>query len=117
MQSDGTLTDPKSQPDGQTALCWITRVGRYYYVSNTGSNTLSGYTISDGQPSLVGATGVVASTEPGPIDSTSPAGTTFLYVETGSGTVGEFSVNGDGTLTPLGTVGGLPAGIEGIAST
>ena len=66
---------------------------------------------------IVGATGVVASTEPGPIDSTSPAGTTFLYVETGSGTVGEFSVNGDGTLTPLGTVGGLPAGIEGIAST
>jgi 6-phosphogluconolactonase (cycloisomerase 2 family) len=117
VQSDGTLTDPKSQPDGQTALCWITRVGRYYYVSNTGSNTVSGYTISDGQPSLVGATGVVASTEPGPIDSTSPAGTSFLYVETGSGTVDEFSVNGDGRLTPLGVVGGLPAGIEGIAST
>ena len=103
VHSDGTLADPKSQSDGQAALCWITRVGRYYYVSNTGSNTISGYTIaSDGQPSLVGATGVVASTEPGPIDSTSPPGTSFLYAETGSGTVDELSVNGDGTLTQIG---------------
>jgi 6-phosphogluconolactonase (cycloisomerase 2 family) len=118
VQADGTLADPKSQPDGQVALCWITRVGQYYYVSNTGSNTISGYTIAaDGQPSLVGATGVVASTEPGPIDSTSPPGTSFLYAETGGGTVDEFSVNGDGTLTSLGVVGGLPVGIEGIAST
>ncbi|MFL5911006.1 MAG: lactonase family protein [Gaiellaceae bacterium] len=118
VQSDGTLADPKSQPDGQAALCWITRAGQYYYVSNTGSNTISGYTIAaDGQPSLVGSTGVVASTEPGPIDSTSPPGTSFFYAETGGGTVDEFSVNGDGTLTPLGVIGGLPVGIEGIAST
>jgi len=116
--SDGTLTDAKSQADGQAALCWITRVGDHYYVSNTGSNTLSGYTIaSDGQPSLVGATGVVAATEPGPIDSTSPPGTSFLYAETGSGTVDEFSVNPDGSLAQLGVIGGLPAGIEGIASS
>ena len=118
IQPDGTLTGAKSQADGQTALCWITRVGDHYYVSNTGSNTLSGYTIgSDGQPSLVGATGVVATTEPGPIDSTSPPGTSFLYAETGSGTVDEFSVNSDGTLAPLGVIGGLPVGIEGIASS
>ncbi|HEU5215554.1 MAG TPA: hypothetical protein VFU30_08440 [Gaiellaceae bacterium] len=118
IQPDGTLTGAKSQPDGQTALCWITRVGDHYYVSNTGSNTLSGYTIGpDSQPSLVGATGVVATTEPGPIDSTSPAGTSFLYAETGSGTVDEFSVDSDGTLTPLGVIGGLPVGLEGIASS
>jgi 6-phosphogluconolactonase (cycloisomerase 2 family) len=118
IQAGGTLTDAKSQPDGQVALCWITRVGAYYYVSNTGSNTLSGYTVApDGQPSLVGATGVVATTEAGPIDSTSPHGTSFLYAETGSGTVDEFTVEPDGSLTPLGTIGGLPAGIEGIASS
>lgn len=114
----GTLSDARSQPDGQVALCWISRVGQDYYVSNTGSNTLSGYTIApNGQPSLVGAAGVVATTEPGPIDSTPPPGTSFLYVETGSGTVDELAANADGTLTPLGMVGGLPAGIEGIAST
>jgi len=118
VQPAGTLTGAKSEPDGQVALCWITRVGPYYYVSNTGSNTLSGYTVApDGQPSLVGATGVVATTEPGPIDSTSPSGTTFLYAETGSGTVDEFTVGADGALTQLGVVGGLPVGIEGIASS
>jgi 6-phosphogluconolactonase (cycloisomerase 2 family) len=119
IESDGTLADARSQPDGQVALCWITRVGSYYYVSNTGSDTLSGYTIAaDGQPSLVGVTGVVAATESGPIDSTSPSGTSFLYVETGiGGTVDEFSAGPGGTLTKLGVIGGLPAGIEGIAST
>ena len=118
VQPDGTLTDPKSQPDGQVALCWIIRVGSYYYVSNTGSNTLSGYTVApDGQPSLIGTTGIVATTEPGPIDMTSPSGTSFLYAETGGGTVEEFAVNSDGSLTQLGVIGGLPAGIEGIASS
>jgi 6-phosphogluconolactonase (cycloisomerase 2 family) len=114
---DGTVADPKSQTDGQVALCWIQRVGDFYYVSNTGSNNLSGFEISaTGQPSLVTATGIVAATEPGPIDLTSPPGTNFLYAETGGGTVDEFEVNADGTLTPLGVVTGLPPGIEGIAS-
>lgn len=118
VQPDGTLTDPKSLSDGQAALCWITRVGRFYYVSNTGSGDVSGYTIaSDGQPSLIGPTGIVATTEPGPIDSTSPSGTGFLYVETGSGTVDGFRVGDDGSLMQVGVSGGLPPGIEGIAST
>jgi 6-phosphogluconolactonase (cycloisomerase 2 family) len=118
LGSGGTLTDPRSQSDGQVALCWIERVGRYYYVANNGSNTVSAYTISaGGQPRLVGATGLVASTEPGTIDITSPPGTPFLYVENGSGTVDEFTVNGDGTLTRQGTIDDLPSGIEGIAST
>jgi 6-phosphogluconolactonase (cycloisomerase 2 family) len=114
---DGTLAGPQSQSDGQAALCWIQRVGRFYYVSNTASNTLSGYTIEGGRPSLVTPTGIVATTEPGPIDLTSPSEGRFLYAETGGGTVDEFRVNQDGTLTELGVVTGLPPGIEGIAST
>jgi 6-phosphogluconolactonase (cycloisomerase 2 family) len=116
--SDGALSDPHSLSDGQAALCWITRVRGYYYVSNTGSNDVSGYTIgANGQPALVGPTGVVAVTEPGPIDSTASADE-FLYVETGvSGTVDEFHVAADGTLTRIGTVTGLPPGLEGIASS
>ena len=118
IESNGALTDPRSLSDGQVALCWIQRVGSYYYVSNTGSNNLSAYQIAaNGQPSLVGAIGIVATTEPGPIDLTSPSGTSFLYGETGSGTVDEYQVNSDGTLTKFGVSTGLPAGIEGIAST
>jgi 6-phosphogluconolactonase (cycloisomerase 2 family) len=119
LAADGTATDPKSQSDGQVALCWVQRVGRYYFVSNTGSNTLSGFEVSaEGQPSLVTPTGVVATTEPGPIDLTSPSDTRFLYAQTGiAGTLDEFLVNDDGTLTRLGAVTGLPPGTEGIAST
>lgn len=117
IDGDGTLADPRSLADGQVALCWITRVGPYYYVSNTGSNSVSGYRVAaDGTPSLVTPSGVVATTETGTIDST--AAGRFLYVETGvGGTVDEFRVEADGTLTPIGTVGGLPAGIEGIAAS
>ena len=63
------------------------------------------------------ATGIVATTEPVPIGLTSPSAGGFLYAQTGSGTVDEFAVNPDGTLTQLGVVSGLPPGIEGIAST
>ena len=115
LAHDGTLTEPKSQSDGQAALCWIQRVGRFFYVSNTASNTLSSFTIEGGQPTLLAP--VAATTETGPIDLTSPKGTRFLYAETGVlGTVDEFAVNADGTLTRIGTVTGLPPGIEGIAS-
>jgi Lactonase, 7-bladed beta-propeller len=112
---DGTLGDPRSQSDGQSALCWIERVGDLYFVSNTGSSTLSSFAVdSSGQPSLLHA--VAARTNPGPIDLAAAGG--FLYAETGTnGTVDEFAVNGDGTLTAIGVVTGLPPGIEGIAAS
>jgi 6-phosphogluconolactonase (cycloisomerase 2 family) len=118
VNDDGTLSAPHSLSDGQAALCWITRVRRFYYVSNTGSNNISGYRVEpDGQPMLIGPTGIVATTEMGPIDS-AQSGSRFLYVETGvSGTIDEFRVNGDGTLAEIGKVVGLPPGIEGIAAT
>jgi 6-phosphogluconolactonase (cycloisomerase 2 family) len=114
IQNDGTLTDPKSQSDGQAALCWITRAHDFYFVSNTASSTVSSFRVGgDGQPQLVAA--VAATTNPGTIDSVSSG--RFLYVETGTlGTVDEFRVNGDGTLTSIGSVTGLPPGIEGIAA-
>ncbi len=46
------------------------------------------------------------------------AGGRFLYAQTGiAGTVEEFRVNDDGTLTRLGNVAGLPLGQEGIAAS
>ena len=116
LGQDGTLADAKSASDGQVALCWIQRVGRFFFASNTGSNDVSSFTIEGGQPTLLQA--VAATTHAGPIDLTSPKGTRFLYAETGiTGTVDAFAVNGDGTLAPIGSVTGLPPGIEGIASS
>ena len=117
IRGDRTLANPQSQSDGQMALCWIVRAGEFFYVSNTASDNLSGYTIDeDGTPSLIGPTGVVATTAAGPIDMTVAGG--FLYAQTGDGgTVDEFRINGDGTLTKIGAVTGLPVGQEGIASS
>jgi 6-phosphogluconolactonase (cycloisomerase 2 family) len=111
---DGTLTDPKSQSDGQVALCWVERVGGFYFVSNTGSNTISSFRVGDdAQPVLANA--VAANTDPGPIDLASSG--PFLYAETGlTSTVDEFRIADDGTLVSIGTVTGLPPGIEGIAA-
>jgi 6-phosphogluconolactonase (cycloisomerase 2 family) len=115
MGSGGTLSNPLSASDGQTALCWILRIGNVYFVSNTGSNNISSFTVdSSGQPTLLQA--VAATTNPGTIDLASSGG--YLYAETGTtGTVDEFAVNGDGTLSPIGTVAGLPPGLEGIAAS
>jgi hypothetical protein len=115
LNANGSLTGPQSASDGQVALCWIQRVGGYYFVANTGSNTLSAFTLTPGgQPVLLNA--VAASTPAGPIDLT--ASGRFLYGETGlAGTVEEYAVQGDGSLVSIGSVTGLPAGIEGIAAS
>jgi 6-phosphogluconolactonase (cycloisomerase 2 family) len=115
IAASGTLSDPKSQSDGQMALCWILRVHGVYYVSNTASNDLSSFTIdSSGQPTLLSA--VAATTNPGPIDLARSG--RFLYAETGStATVDGFRVANDGSLVPIGSTTGLPPGIEGIAAT
>lgn len=117
IQAGGTLIDPKSQGDGQAALCWVIHARGFYYVSNTASNNLSGYRIdSGGQPSLLTSDGIVATTNPGPIDLASSG--SFLYAQTGlNGTVDEFSIESDGSLSPIGSVTGLPPGLEGIAAS
>jgi DNA-binding beta-propeller fold protein YncE len=118
LQSNGTLTGAQSQPDGQAALCWIAKAGDYYYVANTGSSTLSSYRISPtGQPSLLSA--VAATTETGSIDLTPSPDGHFLYAEAGAaGTLDEFQISSDGTLTKLAVIDeGLPAGLEGIAAS
>ena len=119
INRDRTLANPQSQSDNQVALCWIVEARGFFYVSNTGSNNLSGYRIdSGGRPTLIGPTGIVATTGEGPIDLVTAAGGRFLYAQTGiAGTVEEFRVNDDGTLMRLGNVAGLPLGQEGIAAS
>jgi len=115
LNGDGTLADPRSATDGQMALCWIVRAGGFYYVSNTASNNLSSFTVAvDGTPTLLAA--VAAPTNAGPIDLTVSG--RYLYGQTGTtGTIDEFRINGDGSLTAIGSVTGLPVGQEGIASS
>jgi 6-phosphogluconolactonase (cycloisomerase 2 family) len=114
----GTLTSlSASVPDGQSALCWVIAAGGFYYAANAGSGNLSSYTIAaDGVPSVVSP--VAATTGAGQIDPTASANGRYLYAESGagSGTVFEFQINSDGSLSPIGSVTGLGANMEGIAA-
>jgi len=87
---------------GQSATCWITRAGRFFYASNAGSASVSGYTISHrGRLSALGNT----TTNAGTVDSASAAHGRFLYVQTGAaGIVDEFVVRANGSLVEIGSV-------------
>src|SRR5215208_1148102 len=109
-----------SVPNGQTASCWvvITNSGRYAYVSNTGSGTISSYRVGDnGALTLLEA--VAASTGPNsfPIDMALNNSSRYLYVlAAGLQSVAAFRVETDGGLSPVEVVGGLPFGAQGIAA-
>jgi 6-phosphogluconolactonase len=106
------------------ANCWnaVTPDGRFVYVSNAGTSSISGFQI--------GARGALTAL-PGTVVGMNPSGSTnlditvssdgaYLYSLNGAtGSIGVFAIrSADGTLTNLGTVGGLPAGagLNGIAA-
>jgi len=102
LHPDGSLTTIASVPDSQAALCWIASAHGFDYVANAGSGSVSGYRLdATGHPSLLGATAVGA----GPIDLAASRGGSFLYVQLGgAGQVNALKVNGDGSLTSVGSV-------------
>jgi 6-phosphogluconolactonase (cycloisomerase 2 family) len=106
----------------QTAACWvaITRNGRYAYVTNTGSGTISGYRIArNGELALLSADGVSASTGAGsnPQDLALSRKNGLLFaLSPATGTLDSFRVLPDGSLTHVATAQGLPASAQGLAA-
>ena len=115
LGADGTVSLVDSVPTGQAATCWIAPAHGYYYASNAGSGSLSGYASSAaGQLTSVGQT----STDGGTVDAAASVDGRYLYVQTGAaGNVDEFVVKSDGALSELGsvTVPGAVGG-EGIVA-
>jgi DNA-binding beta-propeller fold protein YncE len=117
INADGSATELASVANGEAALCWDTRAGRFFYGANAGSATLTGYRISPGgAPVIVGET----PTDAGPIDLAATPDGGFLYVETGGGDIVDgFAVQGNGSLASTGSsvAPELPghSGLEGIA--
>jgi len=115
LSANGTVTQLDAVPSTQAATCWVAPAGGYFYTSNAGSATVSGYQEGPvGQLTLLGQT----ATDPGTVDASASTGGQFLYVQTGgNGTVDEFEVNGNGTLTGIGSVNvAAAAGGEGIVA-
>jgi 6-phosphogluconolactonase (cycloisomerase 2 family) len=121
IDRDGILTTiSPSIGTLQTANCWVavTPNGRFAYVTNTGSGSISGYRIGfDGGLELLDADGRTGVTGAGPIDLALTDNGQFLYsLNSGANTLSAFQVHADGSLTALPTTAGLPAGANGLAA-
>lgn len=124
VQANGMLSSiSASLPTLGAATCWqeVTPDGRFVYTSNSGSSTISGFSIA-ANGALTPLSGTVVATLPSGsvnLDIAISADGKFLYtLNSGTGTVNVFGINQDGSLTSLGDVGGLSAtaGFNGIAA-
>jgi 6-phosphogluconolactonase (cycloisomerase 2 family) len=109
-----------SVPNGQGAACWvaISHNGRYAYISNTGSGTVSSYSIAhNGTLTLLNAHAGQMGAGSKPADSAFSQNGRFLYVlGEGSFAVSAFQFQSDGSLTPLAGASGLPMSTVGLAA-
>lgn len=104
----------------ETSACWIaiTPNGRYTYTTNTGSGTVSGYSISQGALTLLDSDGVTANIGAGtaPADVGSTGDGHFLYsLNGGAHTITGFGIASDGSLTPVAGAPAIPVGAAGLA--
>lgn len=108
--------------DTETAVCWvaITRNGKFAYVSNTGSGSLSAYRIAhDGSITLRDADGRTGDTGTGsaPLDIAFSNNDRYIYtLNSGTHSLGAFRVQSNGGLVALPGANGLPIGANGLAA-
>jgi 6-phosphogluconolactonase (cycloisomerase 2 family) len=124
INPNGTLTAvTQSLATFAAGNCWnaITPDGTRVYVSNSGSDNVSGFNIGkDG--TLTPIAGTVLGNNPSGshnVDIAVSANGKYLYtINSQSGNIGVFAINQDGTLTSLGQAGNLPksVGFNGIAA-
>ena len=69
LGSGGVLSQLAVSDTGQKATCWIVRDGRYFYASNAGSGSVSGYSVgASGGLTALGNT----ATDAGTVDAAAP---------------------------------------------
>ena len=108
--------------NGQGAACWAasTRDGRFTFTANAATDSISAYSQNwKGELSLVTPGGATAQLAAGthPLDEI-VSRDRFLYVNGGNtGQINAFKIGRDGSLTPLGAFGALPAGFGGLVAS
>jgi 6-phosphogluconolactonase len=124
VTDNGTLTSISEHvPTLGTANCWnaITPDGKFVYVSNAGSSSISGFAIAK-NGSLNPISGTVVGNNPQGstnLDIAVSADSKFVYtLNSASGDIGVFEIESDGSLINRGTGGQFPksAGFNGIAA-
>jgi len=106
-------------PNGQGASCWaaVTPNGRFVYVGNAGTNSVSQYALDrHGAATLVA--GAAGSTGTGAANELAIAshGRSLGVLAPRAPGVFLFTIAADGSLAPAGSVVGLPAGLVGLAA-
>ena len=105
-------------PNYQSAPCWVaaTHYGRFAFVTNTGSNSISSYYVSPvGALYLVFFT--VTSAGEAPIDITVSGNNRFVYnINSMSHTITEYKRGSLGTLNHIGKISNLPFYASGLAA-
>lgn len=120
INANGTLSViSASVPTTETAACWVvsTNNGRFVYVANAGSASVSGYSARGGQLGLLDADGKSGQTGASPTDEAISQNGQFLYtVNGGSHTITAFGISqASGALSTAGSVA-VPVGAVGIAA-
>ncbi len=121
VRADGSVAVVSGAvPDFQTAACWavLSGNGRFAYIVNAGTSSLSGYTLGpDGALTLLTPGGVTATTAKHPIDTAVSENGRFIYsLATGAQVISGFAMAADGSLTPIGNFPGIPSSAAGLVA-
>jgi len=121
LDSAGLLTTiSASVPDNEAAACWIevTKNGRFAYTTNTGSGSISSYSIApDGSLDLLEQIAAATGAGSAPTDLAQTASSRVLFaLLPGTGNVAAYRVAADGGLAPVDQVGGVPVSATGLAA-
>ena len=109
-----------SLANGQGAACWIavTPDGKFAFSANAATSSVSSYAVArNGQLSLVAGAAGTTGVNAGAVDmAVSPRGTQLHVFASRGLQIVSFTITPAGTLLPLGSVGGMPAGSAGLAA-
>jgi 6-phosphogluconolactonase len=103
----------------QSAACWVavTPNGRFAYVTNTGSGSVSLYRIGRDGRVVLGQSVAALVANSGPIDAYVSENGRKLFVLNGRvQSIAAYRIANDGTLTAAGGASGLPAGSVGLVA-
>jgi 6-phosphogluconolactonase len=123
-RTTGALTPIDFEPALTLSACWavITNSNRYGFASSPLDQAISSFRIKpDGTMTLLDPH--AGTTTGHALDEALTPNSKFLYVVNpadlmfSSSSIDIFEVNANGSLTPLGSVGGLPGGTSGLVAT
>jgi 6-phosphogluconolactonase len=105
-------------PANQLAACWVAIAGRIAFTANAGSGTISAFRVDGhGRLHLRGVAASPGSTSTPLDESVTPDGRYLDVLTSGLHSITSYRIGAGGALTPVGSVGGLPASDASIASS